>query len=152
MQNLPTKEFSFSKMRDLFTTGQLQDNLDCKNYLSQYFIPTSAGTYAFVQFTILQKETMNDNMLDYIKLLWADNNENMYEYLLKWFANMIKGIKNSSCLYAKGAEGIGKSTLTNFVRDHVIGKSAYCKGKADHLKGQHNMQLLGKISVVFEEL
>jgi hypothetical protein len=91
-------------------------------------------------------------MLDYIKLIWANNNEDTYEYLLKWFANMVKGIKNSSCLYAKGGEGIGKSTLTDFIRDYVIGRNAYCKGKADHLKGQHNMQLLGKIFVVFEEL
>jgi hypothetical protein len=30
-----------------------------------------------------------------------------------------------------------------FIRDHVIGRDIACKGKADHLKGQQNLQLLG---------
>ena len=65
---------------------------------------------------------------------------------------MVKGNKNRSCLYAKGPEGIGKSTLIDIIFEFVIGSSLCCKGKADHLKGQHNMQLLGKIFVPFEEL
>ncbi len=55
-------------------------------------------------------------------------------------------------MYAKGDEGIGKSTLTDFFISYVIGKDLFCKGKADHLKGEHNLELLGKIFVVFEEL
>jgi hypothetical protein len=96
------------------------------------------------------KEKLN-TMIDYIKLVWADGNEEVFIYLMKWFSNVIKGIKNKSCLYAKGPEGIGKSTLTDFVRDFVVGRDLYAKGKADHLKG-NNSQLLGKIFVVFEEL
>lgn len=91
-------------------------------------------------------------LLDYIKLIWANNNEEVYQYLLSWLSCMIKGIRNQSVLYAKGDEGIGKSTLTDFLRDYVIGLPLYCKGKADHLFGQHNLQLMGKLLVVFEEL
>ena len=90
--------------------------------------------------------------LEYVKTIWANNNNDVFIYLLKWFANMIRGNKNKSCLYAKGPEGIGKSTLIDIFYDYVIGKNLCCKGKADHLKGQHNMQLLGKIFVPFEEL
>jgi len=91
-------------------------------------------------------------MLLYIKEVLANNNEKVYDYLLKWLSNMIKGIKNKSCIYIKSSQGTGKSTLPEFIRDFVIGKEITCKGKSDHLKGQHNMQLLGRIFVYFEEL
>jgi hypothetical protein len=91
-------------------------------------------------------------MLDYIMLIWANNDPIVYEYLLNWFANMIQGNKNKSCIYAKGQEGIGKSTFPDFIVEFVLGCDLYTKGKADHLKGQHNSQLLGKLFVVFEEL
>jgi hypothetical protein len=91
-------------------------------------------------------------LLDYIKLIWADNDLKVYEYILNWLAYMVRGNKNSSCIYAKGDEGIGKSTLPDFIRDYVLGKDLWAKGKSDHLKGQHNMQLLGKLFVTFEEL
>jgi len=93
-----------------------------------------------------------DTFLAYVKLIWANNDEKVYTYLLKWFSNLCKGVKNRSCLYAKGEEGIGKSTLTDFLINFVIGKDLFCKGKADHLKGMHNLGLLGKLLVVFEEL
>ena len=90
--------------------------------------------------------------LDYVKLIWASNNEEVYQYILKWLSNVVKGVKNKTCLYAKGIEGVGKTTLADILSKHVIGLDLFVKGKADHLKGQHNMQLLGKILVVFEEL
>jgi hypothetical protein len=45
---------------------------------------------------------------------------------------MVKGNKNSSCINAKGAEEIGKSTLVDFITEFVIGVGMTCKGKADH--------------------
>jgi hypothetical protein len=91
-------------------------------------------------------------MLSYIKEVWANNDEKVYQYMLKWLSNMVKGNKNKTCIYAKSLQGAGKSTLPEFIRDHVIGRDISCKGKADHLKGQHNLQLLGRIFVYFEEL
>ena len=76
----------------------------------------------------------------------------MFEFLLKWLSNVVKGKKNKSCVYAKGPEGIGKSTLTDCISQFVIGMNLCVKGKADHLRGSHNMQLLGKVFVIFEEL
>ena len=90
--------------------------------------------------------------LDYVKLIWASDDAEVYTYILSWFSNVVKGIKNKSCLYAKGPEGIGKSTLPDMIVQYTIGNGLCVKGKADHLKGQHNMQLLGKVLVVFEEL
>jgi len=75
-------------------------------------------------------------MLDFVKLIWANNDDKVNQFLLKWLANMVKGNKNSSCIYVKGDEGIGKSTLVDFLRDYVVGLKLFVKGKADHLKGQ----------------
>ncbi len=91
-------------------------------------------------------------MLSYIREVWANNDDNVYEYMLKWLSNMVRGNKNKTSIYAKCLQGLGKSTLIEFIRDHVIGRDICCKGKADHLKGQHNLQLLGRIFVYFEEL
>ena len=90
-------------------------------------------------------------MLQYVREVWANNNDTVYEYIIKWLANMVKGNKNKSCLNAKASQGVGKSTLIEFLRDHVIGLPLTCKGKTDHLKGQHNLQLLGRVLVYFEE-
>jgi len=91
-------------------------------------------------------------MLSYIKEVLANNNEKVYDYLLKWLSCMVKGKKNKSCVYVKSSQGTGKSTLPEFIRDIVIGKDITCKGKSNHLRGSHNMQLLGRIFVYFEEL
>ena len=93
-----------------------------------------------------------DTMLGYIKEVWANNDNTMFNYILNWLSETIKGNKNKSCLYAKSIEGVGKSTLPEFLRDYAMGNELFLKGKSDHLKGQHNMQMLGKILVVFEEL
>ena len=110
--------------------------------------------YKYKKYDTFSEEMKNKVkiFLDYMKLIWSKSNEEVYEYLIKWLVNVVKGNKNKSCIYAKGDEGIGKSTLTEMFRDHVIGRDLYCVGKADHLKGEHNSGLLGKVLVVFEEL
>jgi len=105
----------------------------------------------YIHFETEIKENVK-TMLSYIKEVWANNDAKVYEYMLKWLSNMVKGNKNKTCIYAKSLQGAGKSTLPEFIRDHVIGRDISCKGKADHLKGQHNLQLLGRIFVYFEEL
>lgn len=93
-----------------------------------------------------------EGMLSYLKEVWANSDDDMYKYLLNWLSTMVKGGKNKSCLYLKSIEGVGKSTLTDFLRDYVMGLDICLKGKADHLKGQHSLPMMGKLLVVFEEL
>jgi len=110
--------------------------------------------HQYVKFESFDHKTKKgvEKMLLYIKEVWANNDEDMSNYLINWFANMVNGVKNMSCLYAKSIEGVGKSTLPDFIREYVIGSSISLKGKADHLKGQHNLEMLGRLFVVFEEL
>jgi hypothetical protein len=90
--------------------------------------------------------------LNYIKEVLASDNEECYIYLLKWIANMLKGNKNDSCIYFKGAQGIGKSTLSDFLKDHVIGQGLFLETGSSPLKGQFNSILQGKLLVQFSEL
>ena len=91
-------------------------------------------------------------MLDYIKEVLCSNSVPQYEYLLKWFAQMSKGGKNDSILYLKGGQGIGKSTITTFMMNYVIGKPLSLETGAESLISKFNIELGGKLLVVFEEL
>lgn len=91
-------------------------------------------------------------MLDFINEVICSNNNDLFDYVLKFLANIAKGNKNRSCLYLKGPQGIGKSTFTEFLINIVFGNKVCMNCNADPLLGNYNSQLMGKILVVFEEL
>jgi len=92
-------------------------------------------------------------MLDFIKTVWASEDEEQYKYIIGWLSNMIHGNKNQMLLYAKSTtEGIGKSTLTEFLMDHVIGRNLSIQPSSDVLTTGNNNSLFGKLFVCFEEL
>jgi hypothetical protein len=64
---------------------------------------------------------------------------------------MLKGKKNNSCLYFKGEQGIGKSTLFQFLREHVLGK-LFLETDSEPIRSRFNSILGGKLLVAFEEL
>ena len=90
--------------------------------------------------------------LSYIKEVLCSFNDESYMYILKWIANVVHGKKNDSCLYLKGPEGIGKSTLSDFMIEYLLGRRICVKSKPDTLKSSFNKILCGKLFVVFEEL
>lgn len=90
--------------------------------------------------------------LSYIKEVLCSYNEDSYQYIVKWLANMCQGNKNDSCLYLKGPEGIGKSTLSDFMMSWVLGDNITVKSRAEPLRTPYNKILCGKLLVVFEEL
>lgn len=92
-------------------------------------------------------------MLNFIKTVWASEDEEQYKYIIGWISNMIHGNKNQMLLYAKSTtEGIGKSTLTEFLMDHVIGRNLSIQPSSDVLTTGNNNSLFGKLFVCFEEL
>jgi hypothetical protein len=93
-----------------------------------------------------------DFMLQFIKEVLASDNDESYKYLIKWLANMMQGNKNDTCLYLKGQQGIGKSTLFEFLKDFVIGNGLLLETGSEPLKSNFNSILGGKLLVVFEEL
>jgi phage/plasmid-associated DNA primase len=96
-------------------------------------------------------KTKVERVISVIREVWANNNKKTLKYILGWFAKMMKGIKTQKILYLKGPQGIGKSTITEFMVNNVMGKLAYVSG-SEPLKSQFNISLMGKLLVVFEEL
>jgi hypothetical protein len=157
MRNVYMKRWD-KKIREWYNTETNPKKLICdlnKPMIGSSFMNVSKQLiHEYKQYETFDNKikTGVETMLSFIKEIWANNDQNMYQYLLNWLSDMIKGKKNKSCLYAKSIEGVGKSTLPEFLRDFVVGNGLFLKGKSDHLKGEHNMQLLGKLFVVFEEL
>jgi DNA modification methylase len=91
-------------------------------------------------------------MLKHIHEVLCSSYEDAYQFLLKWFANMVRGDKNDSCIYLKGSQGRWKSTPIEFIRDHVIGKDLCTQCGSAPLKSKFNSELSGKLMVMLEEL
>jgi len=89
---------------------------------------------------------------EYIKDSLCSNNEKLFKYVKCWFANMIQGNKNISALVLKGTQGIGKSTVINFLRDYVLGTDIFLNSNNRPLATDFNYPLMGKLFVTFEEL
>jgi len=93
-----------------------------------------------------------NSVLNFLKNVWCRGNDESYNFLIKWISNMLKGNKNNSCLYLKGPQGLGKSTIGQFLRDHVIGHGLTLETGSKPLKSNFNIILGGKLLVIFEEL
>ena len=92
-------------------------------------------------------------MLKHIKEVICSNDLKQYEFLCKWISNMLRGNKNDSCVYVKGqAEGTGKSTPFEFIREFVLGNPLCVQTGSGPLKKDFNKELEGKLMVMFEEL
>ena len=91
-------------------------------------------------------------MMNYIFEILSNKNEKFNIYITKWISNLLKGNKNDSCLYFRGEQGIGKSTLFTFIRKYVIGEKLYLETGSEPIKSKFNKVLGGKLLVCFEEL
>ena len=65
---------------------------------------------------------------------------------------MVRGNKNKSCLYLKGIQGIGKSTISEHLMKHVVGDPLSLETGSDPIKTKFNEILGGKLLVSIEEL
>ena len=91
-------------------------------------------------------------VLDFIHEIWCPNKKESYNFCIKWLANMIQGNKNNSVLYLKSVQGTGKSTITTFLKEHVLGNELSLESGSEPLKSKFNSILGGKVLVIFEEL
>jgi len=91
-------------------------------------------------------------MQNYILEVLASGNQDQYDYIVKWFSYMVKGNKNQSILYLRGGQGIGKSTLFEYIRKFVIGNELSLVTGSEPIVSRFNARLAGKLFVTFEEL
>lgn len=132
-------------------TYQLNKDLFIGNELNLCPKMKAIKTKAYCEYDDKTKEGVQA-MLNFIKEVLASDNQASYDYLITWIANMLKGNRNDSCLYLKGQQGIGKSTLFEFLKNHVIGLDLLIETGSEPLKSQFNGIIGGKLLIVFEEL
>lgn len=91
---------------------------------------------------------------DHIKNAWCSENEIQYEYVKRWICAMVNGKKMTTCIYLKGPEGLGKSIITDFLVENVIGeRNCWVTQDAKcFLPGGFTGSLGGKLLLVLEEL
>jgi hypothetical protein len=93
-----------------------------------------------------------DFFMNYIFEVLCSKKQEGYDFVLKWLSNMLKGNKNNSCLYLKGPQGVGKSSLFEFLNKFVIGSQLCLETGSDPIRTKFNEILGGKLLVCIEEL
>lgn len=101
-----------------------------------------------------KKEGVKDGfktMMNHIKKVWANNDDYMYDYLKRWMACTIKGVKVEIYLYLKSQEGTGKTRVIDFLRNHVLGNGvvSVIDNVDEAIKWSHPFK--GKLLVNFNE-
>jgi hypothetical protein len=129
-------------------------NVIQKNGRSYYYLNTFAGfIHKKCEFDKMDDELKQkvNIFLQYIKEVLADNNDESFEYIVKWYANVCQGKKNDTVLYLRGPEGIGKSTMTEMMINYVLGNKICTLSDTTPLVTKNNGIWIGKIFIVFEE-
>ncbi len=164
MDDAVIKKTYFKRMSSELNKYYFQDKTDLKtlsydvnkpaiyeNYLNQ--CPKIKQTYKkYSEFSDDIKKKV-DIVLNHILEVYCSGRKDSYNFLLKWFSNMIRGNRNNSALYLKGPQGAGKSSIVDdFIRHYVIGLDLCYQGGSAPLKNNFNSELSGKLMVLFEEL
>jgi hypothetical protein len=91
--------------------------------------------------------------LDYMDEILCNRKIDQFVYLTKYISNMCKGNKNDCALVLKTTlKGVGKTTLPQMIKDHILGSELCLECNSEPLKGKFNDILGGKLFVWFEEV
>jgi hypothetical protein len=158
-------------LKKLLTVKGLIAGIRCFDELD--FFPTGINTvmkfkkernfnmWSGFQAKLLKKEDIDITkiavILNHIRVVWCDNNEMIYNYVLSWFKTIftIPDFKTKIALVLKSSDKqIGKSILINeFLIPFVIGeKYSLADAGLDSLTAKFNQHLMGKIFINTDEL
>lgn len=94
-------------------------------------------------------------ILDHIRTVWAGGNEDLYWYILSWFAYPIRTLKAAQkVLVITGLPGCGKSRVFEFFDAHVYGDalSHTYKDLSGMEKTDFNDEIIGKMRAHVSEI
>jgi hypothetical protein len=92
-------------------------------------------------------------MLDFFLEVYCNNDKAIYECYLNYLSQLCKGEKTEVIIYMKShQQGIGKSTGTDFIFNHVLGNDICLISGTEPLLKDFNKIFLGKLLILFEEL
>lgn len=92
-------------------------------------------------------------LLDHIKNVWANKNEDVYKYILLWLATIIQKphVKTGKAIVIISTEGAGKDIIFNFIKDTILGNYAVRVIDMEKVTGRFNSTIKNKILVLFDE-
>lgn len=92
--------------------------------------------------------------LSFIKDIIADNDNNVYDYILKWISYIIQnpGKRTNVCLILTGGHGTGKTTFINTICELFGRYSKTNSQRLDDIIGSFNGIIENKMIVVINEL
>ena len=82
----------------------------------------------------------------------CSNDPELFQAVIKWYSQVVRGIRTEVILYKKSPEGTGKSTETDFIMKYVIGEKVCISPTTECLTSNFNKCLMGQVLVIFEEL
>ena len=94
-----------------------------------------------------------DFIWKHIETVWCSGKIGQFKYVKQWIINMISGKKQKTSLYLKGVQGIGKSIITEFFTEKVLGTNiCVIADDPSMVTGDWNDSLVGKVLLVLEEM
>ena len=94
-------------------------------------------------------------ILDHLKIVYCANNEDHYQYVLKWFAKIIQDPENRpqvSLVFYNKEHGTGRNTFTNFFANDILGcELSATARKIERVFGRFNSILAKCMFLVIEE-
>lgn len=89
---------------------------------------------------------------NHLKKMWCSNKEDQFKYVQNWIANIVVGNKMRTCIYLQSPQGIGKSIITEFLSNYVIGDELSFTYSEVSSFIRFNSPLMGRLLIVFEEV
>lgn len=93
--------------------------------------------------------------LDLLRQVWCNDNAELYEYVVRWFAHLVQrpGVPVGTTLIVAGEQGIGKGLPVEWFSEAVLGlENAYISQGDGDLVGDFNVHLTKKVLVTFDEV
>ncbi len=94
------------------------------------------------------------HVLDHLLNIWANGNKQVYDWIIGWFARIIKTPenKNAICLALYSfANGVGKNIILDLIREIMGDKYFLSTSKDEQILGRFNSDVEGKILINMNE-
>ena len=92
-------------------------------------------------------------ILDHIQKVLCSDKPDQTQYMFGWLSNMISGRKMNTAIFLHSGQGTGKTIITNFIQNKVIGSHITHKTANEKvITGDFNKELEGKVLLILEEM
>ena len=105
------------------------------------------------------EDEKNEFIEEGLKTIWnhiyevmCSSDQDTFNYVKLWIAHFINGRKMTTCLYLKGTQGAGKSSISNFLMDVLGVWNCHKTQNPNCLTSNFNGELDSKIIINFRRV